>query len=211
MTKYLDLFLNWLGTQGPLGYLVLFAIVFSETGLVFAFFLPGDSLLFAVGTFVTRPGSPLAAPVVYPLLIAAALIGDNVNYHWGKRFGRALFRDGSSRLFRRDNLEKTEAFFAKYGGKAVILARFVPIVRTFAPFVAGMGAMPYPRFLAYSIAGAILWVGTCVTAGIVFGQIPFVKKNFELVILAIIAVSVLPMVHEYRMHRRASIRPDQNP
>lgn len=204
MTKYLDLFLNWLGTQGPLGYLVLFTIVFSETGLVVAFFLPGDSLLFAVGTFTTRPGSPLSAPVVYPLLVAAALLGDNVNYHWGKRFGRALFQREDSRFLRRDNLEKTEAFFAKHGGKAVILARFVPIVRTFAPFVAGMGAMPYPKFLAYSVAGAFLWVGTCVTAGIVFGQIEFVKNNFELVVLAIIVVSVLPMVKELMDHRKAA-------
>ncbi|MFM7322995.1 MAG: VTT domain-containing protein, partial [Armatimonadota bacterium] len=171
-------------------------------------FLPGDSLLFMVGALASRPDSPLALGVLYPLLFAAALIGDNANYHLGRTVGRKWFGDPNSKVFRRENLEKTEAFFAKHGGKSVVYARFVPVVRTFAPFVAGMGAMPYPRFLGFSMGGALLWVGICMTAGVFFGQLAWVKKYFELVIVAIVAISLLPAVLEFRAHRRAAAAPD---
>ncbi|WP_395141577.1 DedA family protein [Armatimonas sp.] len=187
---------------GTLTYAILFAIVFVETGVVIFPFLPGDSLLFTVGAVAARPSAPLSISLVYPLFLVAAFLGDNCNYWLGKKFGRALFNNPNSKLFKKENLSKTEAFFAKYGPKAIIMARFVPIVRTFSPFVAGMGNMPYSRFLMYSVIGAVAWVGICVTAGYFFGNIAFVKKNFELVVLAIIVSSVLPMFWEYRQHRR---------
>jgi len=194
-------------------YALLFLIVFCETGLVFLPFLPGDSLLFTAGTFsvVTAESGAagaLSLPLLYALFFFAALLGDNVNYAVGRFLGRRLFQSETSKVFSRQNLLKTEAFFAKYGPKAVIMARFVPIVRTFSPFVAGMGAMPYPRFLAFSIAGAFLWVGICVSAGHFFGQLPFVKKHFEAVILGIILISIVPMVVEYLMHRSKSGKPE---
>jgi membrane-associated protein len=200
--KWIDGGLNAIAAYGPLSYGILFLIVFVETGVVIFPFLPGDSLLFTVGAFCAK--GVFRAEIAAPLLIAAALLGDNCNYFLGKKFGRAAFSKDSSRVFNRSNLLKTEAFFTKHGGKAVILARFVPIVRTFAPFVAGMGAMPYRRFLGYSVVGALLWVGICVGAGIVFGNIPFVQKNFEIVIVGVVAVSLLPMAIEYLNHRRAS-------
>ncbi|WP_395089693.1 DedA family protein [Armatimonas sp.] len=187
---------------GTLTYAILFAIVFVETGVVIFPFLPGDSLLFAVGAVAARPASPLNIALLYPLFLVAAFLGDNCNYWLGKKFGRSLFNNPNSKLFKKENLYKTEAFFAKYGPKAIILARFVPIVRTFMPFVAGMGAMTYGRFLLFSVTGAVLWVGLCVTAGYFFGNISFVKKNFELVLIGIILISVLPMVFEFLQHRK---------
>ena len=204
MAKLLNFIIDWLTALGPMAYAGLFAIVFIETGLVVMPFLPGDSLLFTVGTLAAGEKPAFALGVLYPLLIAAALIGDNVNYFLGKHLGRGLFKNEKSKFFNRSNLTKTEAFFDKYGPKAVIMARFVPIVRTFAPFVSGMGAMTYPKFLTFSAIGAVLWVGICVTAGYLFGNIPFVKKNFELVLVGIIAVSVLPMAIEFLNHRKAA-------
>jgi membrane-associated protein len=185
-------------------YTLLFLIVFAETGLVFLPFLPGDSLLFTAGTFTAGAGSKLSLPLLYLLFFSAALIGDNVNYTVGKFLGARLFSNPNSKLFPRKNLDKTHAFFEKHGGKAIILARFVPIVRTFMPFVAGMGSMTYPRFLTFSVAGAVLWVGVCVTAGHLFGNIPFVKKHFEAVVLGIVLVSVVPVLFEVLNHRRAA-------
>ncbi len=195
---------------GTLTYAILFAIVFVETGIVVFPFLPGDSLLFAVGAVAARPNAPLRLELVYPLLMGAALIGDNCNYFLGKKFGRKLFQNENSKIFKQSNLTKTEDFFKKHGPKAVIMARFVPIVRTFAPFVAGMGAMEYPKFLKFSIAGAALWVGLCVTAGYFLGNIPFFKKNFELVLIVIIFLSVLPMAFEFLNHRKAAKAAERN-
>ena len=212
MSPFLEIlrhFPEWLDKiilqYGTLTYAILFAIVFVETGVVVFPFLPGDSLLFAVGAVAARPGSPLSIGLVYPLFLAAAFLGDNCNYWLGRKFGRTLFNRDHSKIFKRENLDKTEAFFARYGPKAIIMARFVPIVRTFSPFVAGMGNMAYPKFLLYSIIGALAWVGVCVTAGYFFGNIAFVKKNFELVLIAIIAISVLPMVFEYLKHRKQAV------
>lgn len=183
-------------------YLILFAIIFCETGLVFTPFLPGDSLLFAAGVVAALSGSPLSLGLLIPLLVLAAFCGDNTNYWVGKLIGERLFRNPNSRILKRENLDRTHAFFQRHGGKTIILARFVPIVRTFAPFVAGIGAMTYPRFLIYSIAAALLWVSLCTSAGFFFGGIPFVKKHFELVILVIIFISVLPAIFEIVKHRR---------
>ena len=202
MAKILNMIIAWLQSLGPLAYGGLFLIIFVETGVVVMPFLPGDSLLFTVGALTAGEKPAFVLGVLYPLLMAAALLGDNCNYFLGKKFGRRLFNNPDSKLFKKENLYKTEAFFAKYGPKAVILARFVPIVRTFMPFVAGMGAMTYGRFLLFSVTGAVFWVGLCVTAGYFFGNIPFVKKNFELVLIGIILVSVLPMVFEFLQHRK---------
>ena len=202
MAKLLNFILEWLQSLGPLAYGGLFLIIFIETGVVVMPFLPGDSLLFTVGALASGDKPAFSLGVLYPLLMAAALIGDNCNYFLGKKFGRSLFKNDQSRFFKKANLFKTEVFFVKYGPKAIILARFVPIVRTFMPFVAGMGAMTYARFLVYSLTGAVLWVGLCVTAGYFFGNIPFVKKNFELVLIGIIVISVLPMVFEFLQHRK---------
>ena len=181
-------------------YLILFLIVFVETGLVVMPFLPGDSLLFAAGAFAAR--GVMDVKVLALVLIAAALTGDNVNYAFGRFLGPRILQNERSRLLNRKHLARTHAFFERYGGKTIILARFVPIVRTFTPFVAGIGAMGYPRFLAFSIAAASLWVGLCVTLGYYFGGLDVVKKRIELVLIAIVLVSVLPMVIEFIKHRR---------
>ncbi len=181
-------------------YFILFAIVFCETGLVVTPFLPGDSLLFASGALVNSAGLDLW--LLYLIFMTAALAGDNTNYFIGKFLGPRILRNENSRFLNRKHLAKTHAFFEKYGGKTIIIARFVPIVRTFTPFVAGIGAMTYPRFLAYSVAGAALWVGSCVTLGYLFGGLPIVKKNFTLIVLAIIFISILPAIIEFIRHRR---------
>ncbi len=180
---------------GTLVYVLLFVIVFCETGLVVTPFLPGDSLLFAVGALTAQ--GLMAWEVVVPVLLAAAILGDSVNYSIGKWIGPKVFHFESSRLFRREYLLKAHAFYEKYGGRAIILARFVPIVRTFAPFVAGVGTMHYAKFFAYNVSGAILWVGLFVGAGFFFGNLPFVRENLKVVILGIIIVSVLPIVWEF--------------
>jgi membrane-associated protein len=201
LPKYLP---EFTAQYGNLMYLMLFATVFCETGLVIMPFLPGDSLLFAAGA-VSAAGS-LNVAILYPLFITAALLGDNLNYWIGRTFGRRLFGNEKSKVFKRSNLQRTEAFFDKHGPKALILARFVPIVRTFTPFVAGMGRMPYQRFLAFSAFGALVWVGVCVTAGMLLGRHPFVSEHFDLLILIIIAVSLVPVAFEVIAHRRGGKR-----
>ena len=209
MKGALDLFLHLDRTLNAVAgryqawtYLLLFVIVFCETGLVVTPFLPGDSLLFAAGALAASTGSPLNVLVLLVLLVLAAFGGDNVNYFVGKFLGPRLFRSETSRLLRRDHLDRTHAFYERYGGKTIVLARFVPIVRTFAPFVAGLGAMTYRRFVVFSIGAAILWVGICVSAGYFFGSIPMVKNNFTLVVLAIVFISILPAIGELVRHRR---------
>ncbi|MEA2553568.1 MAG: rane-associated protein [Fimbriimonadaceae bacterium] len=185
-------------------YGLLFLIVFAETGFIVTPFLPGDSLLFAAGIF-SRPigGSVhLDIAITIPVLILAALCGDNVNYWVGRLAGPRLFKHEHSKIFKKSHLEKTQAFFERHGSKTIILARFVPIVRTFTPFVAGMSCMPYPKFLAYSVFAACLWVGLCVGMGYAFGGIGAVKQHFEVAALAIVALSLLPMIIELVRHRR---------
>jgi len=184
---------------GTWTYFILFAIIFCETGLVVTPFLPGDSLLFAAGTFAAL--GALDVRLLIPLLIAAAIIGDTVNYWVGAYIGPRAF-EGNLRFLKKEHLERTRAFYERHGGKTIILARFVPIVRTFAPFVAGVGTMSYPRFITYNVVGAVLWVGLLVLAGFFFGNIPMVRENFTMVILAIIAISVMPMVIEALRTRR---------
>ena len=181
-------------TYGLWIYAILFLIVFCETGLVVTPFLPGDSLLFAAGAVAALGG--MNVHIAAALLLAAAVIGDATNFAIGKYFGEKLFAKPDSRVFKREYLDKTHAFYEKYGGKTIILARFVPIVRTFAPFVAGMGNMHYGRFIRYNIIGALMWVGLLTYAGYFFGELPVVKNNFGLVVIGIIVVSVLPMAVE---------------
>ncbi|MBH5329291.1 DedA family protein [Eikenella sp. S3360] len=181
-------------TYGLWIYAILFLIVFCETGLVVTPFLPGDSLLFAAGAVAALGG--MNVHLAAALLLSAAVIGDAVNFAIGKYFGERLFAKPDSRIFKREYLDKTHAFYEKYGGKTIILARFVPIVRTFAPFVAGMGDMHYGRFIRYNIIGAVLWVGLLTYAGYFFGELPVVKNNFGLVVIGIIVISVLPMAVE---------------
>ncbi len=176
-------------------YTIFFAVIFCETGLVFTPFLPGDSLLFTAGAFAAL--GQLNIGLMFALLSVAAILGDTANYWIGHYLGPRVFKWKKSRFFNPEHLHRTHAFYEKYGGKTIILARFVPIVRTFAPFVAGIGAMTYPRFILYNVVGGLAWVGACLLAGYWFGNLPWVAKNFELVIVAIIFVSVLPMVYEY--------------
>ena len=207
LRSFIDVFLHLdvhlseiISDYGVWTHLILFLIVFAETGLVVTPFLPGDSLLFAAGTFAALGSLDLWLLIV--LLVAAAILGDTVNYWVGAWIGPRAF-SGNMRFLRKDYLDRTHAFYEKHGGKTIILARFVPIIRTFAPFVAGVGAMSYPKFIMYNVAGAILWVGLFVPAGYFFGNIPAVRKNFTLVILAIIALSVLPIAIEAIKARRS--------
>jgi membrane-associated protein len=192
-------------TYGSWVYGIVFLIVFAETGLVVAPILPGDSLLFAAGTLC---GAGLLNPVIMAIvLLSAAIIGDAVNYSVGRSMGPKIFSAEAHdsrlhRLLNREHLEKAHAFFEKHGGKAIVIARFVPIVRTFVPFVAGAGYMTYGAFAFYNVAGAVLWVGSCFGLGYVFGNIPVVKENFSLVAIVIIIVSVLPIVWEFFKARR---------
>jgi membrane-associated protein len=189
---------------GAWTYGLLFAIVFLETGLVVTPFLPGDSLLFAAGSFAALGSLDLR--LLFLLLSLAAVAGDTVNYAIGHYLGPKVFHYPKSRFFNPEHLRRTHVFYEKYGGKTIIIARFVPIVRTFAPFVAGIGAMSYPRFLSYNVLGGLLWVAVCLFAGYFFGNLPFVRKNFSLVILAIILISVLPAFVEYLRHRAQARR-----
>jgi membrane-associated protein len=173
-------------------YLLLFAIIFCETGLVVTPFLPGDSLLFAAGAFAAVGSLDLGT--LLAVLMPAAVMGDNTNYWIGRTIGPGIFRSEHHFLFRRSYLERTEAFYEKHGGKTVLFARFMPIFRTFVPFVAGIGRMHYPRFIRYSLVGTALWVNTFVLAGYFFGNIPYVRNRFTLVILAIIVLSFLPLL-----------------
>ena len=201
---HLDQHLNeWAGIFGPWLYLVLFLIIFCETGLVVTPFLPGDSLLFAIGALASIEGSPLSLPLIAILLITAAVLGDAVNYAIGSYLGPMVFSSDRARLLNRRHLERTHEFYERHGGKTIFLARFVPIIRTFAPFVAGIGRMSYRYFAGYNVTGAISWVLAFLLAGYWFGQLPAVKRNFHIVILAIIVISLLPMVVEYVRARRA--------
>jgi membrane-associated protein len=194
---------TFVARHGAWVYGLLFLVVFCETGLVVTPFLPGDSLLFVVGALAAAGGLDIA--LVVGLLVAAALCGDNVNYWIGRWVGPKLFHAEESRWFSRQHLERTHAFYERHGGKAIIIARFVPIVRTYVPFVAGIGTMPYARFLAFSVAGALLWVVSLCLAGYWFGNIPLVKDNLGAVIVLIVAVSVTPMAAAYlRARRRAA-------
>ena len=188
---------------GTAFYWILFAIVFVETGVVVMPFLPGDSLLFAAGALAVQAG--LSVPLIMVMLFIAAVLGDTVNYHIGKFIGPAAF-SGKYRFLKQAHLVKTQKFFEKHGGKAIVYARFVPIVRTFAPFVAGVGTMSYGRFLWFNVFGAFVWVVVFVGAGALFGNLPFIKDNFSKVILVIIVVSVLPIFIEWWKARREAKR-----
>lgn len=190
---------------GAWTYLLLFLIVFCETGLVVTPFLPGDSLLFAVGAFAAAGALDLAA--VMALLFAAAVLGDAANYAIGQAVGPRVFRREDVRFLNRKHLDRTHEFYERYGPVTIVIARFVPIVRTFAPFVAGIGRMTYWRFAAYNVAGAALWIVSLTLAGYAFGNIPLVRRHFSLVILAIVVISILPGVLEFLRQRRATRRP----
>lgn len=204
LDKHLDTIITNYGTWT---YLILFTIVFCETGFVITPFLPGDSLLFAVGALAAT-GSALSLPLAIALLCVAAILGDTVNYWIGNYMGPKVFSQ-KMRLIKKEHLDKTHQFFEKYGGKTIILARFVPIIRTFAPFVAGAGSMTYGKFILYNIIGGIAWVTLLSLAGFFFGNIPFVKKNFSMVVIAIIVISLLPIFIEYWKHSRESKKKTQ--
>ncbi len=177
-------------------YAILFLIIFCETGLVVTPFLPGDSLLFVAGAITAQPDMPLEIGYLVLIVFVAAVLGDSCNYMIGHFFGKKLFSNPDSKIFKQSSLDKTHEYFRKYGGKTIILARFIPIVRTFAPFVAGMGKMNYYYFMVYNLTGAALWVGIFCFAGYFFGDLPFVQQNLKLLLLAIIVISVMPAVVE---------------
>jgi membrane-associated protein len=193
---------------GPWAYAILFLILFCETGLVIMPFLPGDTLLFAAGIFANQPAGKAGFNIwiLLTVLTLAPLCGDTVNYFLGRKLGPRIFRNPNSKFLNPTNLQKTQEFFEKHGGKAVIIARWIPIIRTFAPFVAGMGAMTYKKFVGYSVLGAFLWVWICVGAGYFFGGIPWVKANFELAMIAMFLVTALPVLFETWKHRQQARR-----
>lgn len=197
LDKHLDQLVQ---SFGGWTYVILFLIVFCETGLVVTPFLPGDSLLFAAGA-IAALGS-MNVYLLMLLLVIAAILGDAVNYMVGAYIGPKVFENKNSKIFRQEYLQKTQSFYDRYGGKTIIIARFVPIVRTFAPFLAGVGTMSYARFAMYNVLGAILWVGSITYAGYLFGGVEIIKKNFSLVVIGIIVVSLLPMVFEVVKARR---------
>jgi membrane-associated protein len=189
---HLNLYLGQLAdTYGPWIYALLFLIIFSETGLVVTPFLPGDALLFTVGTLTAQSG-PLNMPLTLVLLTVAGILGHTVNYWIGSEIGHKLFSNPDSRIFKRKHLDQTHAFYERHGAKTILLSRFLPLIRTFAPFVAGMGSMSYRKFFAYNVAGAFVWVFSIVLLGHFFGNIPYVQKNYSLVILGIVIISMIP-------------------
>ena len=199
---HIDLHLTQLAvTYGPWLFLILFLIVFAETGLVVTPVLPGDSLLFVTGAIAATGAFDVHLMVL--TLMLAAISGDSVNYQIGKMLGHKVFERPNSRIFKRQYLERTHAFYARHGGKTIIIARFVPIVRTFAPFIAGVGAMTYLRFFAYNIIGGVLWVASFSYAGYFFGNLPMVKQNLSLLIVAIVVISFVPGVLEFLRQRKA--------
>jgi len=205
---HLDQHLNtWATTLGPWVYLVLFVVIFCETGLVVTPFLPGDSLLFAIGALTSIPGSPISLFLVLFLLWMAAVLGDAVNYAIGHYLGPRVFASPRSWLLNPEHVKRTHEFYERHGGKTIFLARFVPIVRTFAPFIAGIGKMSYSQFAMWNVTGGFIWVVGLVLAGYFFGRIPIVQENFETVILGIIAVSLMPMVVEWWRARARRARP----
>ncbi len=198
---HLDTYLVDLVNQyGILTYVILFAIVFAETGLVLMPFLPGDSLLFAAGAIAALGSFQIG--IVVAILIAAAILGDTVNYWIGHFFGRKIVDNPKIPFINQEHIDKTEQFYKKYGGKTIILARFVPIVRTFAPFVAGVGTMNYKKFITYNIIGGVLWVTLFTFAGYFFGNMEFIKENFHYAVIFIIVISILPIVYEYIQHKK---------
>jgi len=210
LSTYIDIFMHLdvhlkeiIGTYGTLTYLILFVVVYCETGLVVTPFLPGDSLLFAAGTFAAIEALELEWLLL--VMYAAPILGDSTNYWIGRFIGPKVFHRENVRFLNRKYLDKTHAFYEKHGGKTVIIARFMPIFRTFAPFVAGIGRMRYLRFLSFSIAGTLLWISSFVLAGYFFGNIPFVRRNFTLAVMAIILISLLPGIIAFvkeRMERK---------
>jgi membrane-associated protein len=203
--EYLGIVINLFGNWS---YVILFAVIFAETGLVVIPFLPGDSLLFAVGALAG--GGYLHIGAAYLTMLAAAILGDTVNYWVGHLISARVFAQDNSKIFNKAYLEKTREFYERYGGKTIILARFLPIVRTFAPFVAGIGKMRYSTFFLYNIIGAVLWVTSMTFAGYFFGGLPFVKEHFEFVVIGIVLLSILPMVAEYIRHKRGpAVSPEQ--
>jgi membrane-associated protein len=208
---HLDRHLNTLaGDLGGWLYGLLFLVVFCETGLVVTPFLPGDSLLFALGALATKPGSPINLPLASALLCVAAIVGDAVNYGVGARVGPKIFTSGTSRVLNKGHLMRAQRFYGRYGGKAIFLARFVPIIRTFAPFVAGIGGMSYSRFALYNATGGIVWVNAFLLAGYVFADLPVVREQFHYIVLAISVISVMPIGIEYVRARR-EVRPSPLP
>lgn len=200
---HLDVHLNELaGALGPWLYGLLFLIVFCETGLVVTPFLPGDSLLFAVGALAATPGSPLNLPLICVLLVVAAVLGDAANYAIGARVGPRVFYREDSRWLNKQHLVRAQSFYERYGGKTIVIARFVPILRTFAPFVAGIGRMSYRRFAAFNVFGGLAWVLLFLLAGYFFGNLPAVQEHFHYVILAIIVISLVPIAVEWLRARR---------
>ncbi len=202
---HLDVHLNDIIIQyGTVTYIILFAVIFAETGFVFTPFLPGDSLLFAAGAFAAK-GS-FNENYLFLILSAAAIFGDTANYWIGHFIGPKIFHRENVKFLKKEYLERTHKFYEKYGGKTIIFARFIPIIRTFAPFVAGIGSMTYSKFILYNIIGAVAWVALMVYAGFYFGNIEFVKNNFSLVILAIIIISILPGIIEFIRHKLKSVK-----
>jgi membrane-associated protein len=199
---------------GAWTYAVLFLIIFAETGLVVTPFLPGDSLLFAAGALCARDESGLNVHTLALLLFAAAVLGDTLNYYIGSKIGPAVFKRDDSMFFKKKNLERAHAFFERYGGRAIILARFVPIVRTFVPFVAGVGAMSYRQFVAYNVIGGFIWIYSFIYLGYAFGNLPVVQKNFKLIIIGIIVLSLVPIAVEFIQawrHQRKAHRAGEQP
>jgi len=199
LDRYLDMIIKYFGVWT---YLIVFLVIFCETGLVVTPFLPGDSFIFALGT-IAALGS-LEIGLLMLVLIVAAIAGDSVNYTIGKFSGPRVFHQSEGRFFKREYLDKTHKFYEKHGGKTIFLARFIPIIRTFAPFVAGIGSMHYSRFLFYNISGGVAWIAFFAIGGYYFGNIPLVRQNFTLVIMAIIVISILPGIIEFWRQRRAS-------
>ncbi|MDF1611778.1 DedA family protein [Stygiobacter electus] len=196
LDKHISEIINQYGT---LTYIILFLVIFAETGLVFTPFLPGDSLLFAAGAFVAKGSFDIH--ILFLILSLAAILGDTLNYWIGHYFGMKVF-NLKLKFLKKEYLDKTHQFYEKYGGKTIIIARFVPIVRTFAPFVAGIGSMSYSKFIKYNVVGGVLWTSLFIYCGFFFGNLEFVKNNFSFIVLAIIIISILPGVFEYLSHRK---------
>ena len=206
ITQFIELFLHLdkslstvIQTYGSTTYIILFLVILCETGLVVLPFLPGDSLLFAAGAFAAKGDMNIAT--LFMTLCVAAILGDSINYEVGRLIGPRIAQREKSRYVNKEHIAKTHQFYEKFGAKTIIIARFIPIIRTFAPFVAGLGTMSYKKFLQYNVIGGVAWVAICLFAGYLFGNIPLVKKNFTVVIFAIIIVSILPAVIEYIRHR----------
>ena len=192
---------------GAWSYLILFGVLFAETGFVFTPFLPGDSLIFVSGALAAK-GIALSLPLIYVVFALGAIVGDSVNFEIGKRLGPRLFKGEKVRFFNPKSLKRTEEFFQKHGNKTIILARFIPVVRTFAPFVAGTGKMPYKQFLAYNVVGGLLWVALFLFGGYLFGNVPFIKDHFMIVVGVIVVLSLVPAVYEIWRSRQETAGDD---